>query len=172
MKNYYHILGLSLDSNPDAELISQCHKALIKIFHPDVFKGDKKLGEKKVREINEAYEVLRDKKKRKKYDEDLQNYLNQQNKSSRKTDNSQQKNYKTDKDFNDTGFDNNSSEESRKKNPWAVLGPLVILIFVIVRLLSDDDSKEKVVSSPSSNKVQEYFQEYIQSKPVIEKTRL
>lgn len=47
MKNYYHILGLTLESNPDAELISQCHKALIKIFHPEVFKGDKKLGEKK-----------------------------------------------------------------------------------------------------------------------------
>ena len=65
MKNYYHILGLTLDSNPDAELISQCYKALIKIFHPDVFKGDKKLGEKKIREINEAYEVLKDKKKKK-----------------------------------------------------------------------------------------------------------
>ena len=147
MKNYYHILGLSLDSNPDAELISQCHKALIKIFHPDVFKGDKKLGEKKVRELNEAYEVLRDKKKRKKYDEDLKNYLNQHNKSSRKTDNSQQNNYKTDKDFNNTCFDNKSSEESRKKNLWAVLGPFVILIFVIVKWLSDDDSEEKVVSS-------------------------
>ena len=112
MKNYYHILGLTLESNPDSELISQCHKALIKIFHPDVFKGDKKLGEKKVREINEAYEVLRDKKKRKKYDEDLKNYLNQQNKSSGATDNPKQNNYKTNKGFNDSSFDSKSSEES------------------------------------------------------------
>ncbi len=65
MKNYYHILGLTLESNPSEELITSCYKALVKIFYPDVFNGDKKLGEEKIRDINEAYDVLKDKKKKK-----------------------------------------------------------------------------------------------------------
>ena len=54
MKNYYHILGLTLESNPNNELITSCYKALVKIFHPDVFKGDQKLGQQKIRDINIA----------------------------------------------------------------------------------------------------------------------
>ena len=43
-----------------------------------VFKGDKKLSEQKIRDINEAFDTLRDTEKRKKYDEQLNNYLNSQ----------------------------------------------------------------------------------------------
>ena len=78
MKNYYHILGLTLESNPSDELITSCYKALVKIFHPDVFRGDKKLGKQKIRDLNEAYEILKDKKKKKKYDEELKAFINQE----------------------------------------------------------------------------------------------
>ena len=64
MKNYYHILGLSFESNPETQLISAVYKALIKLYHPDVFKGDKKTLNRKITEINEAYEVLKDQKKK------------------------------------------------------------------------------------------------------------
>ncbi len=79
MKNYYHILGLSFESNPETQLISAAYKALIKLYHPDVFKGDKKTLNRKITEINEAYEVLKDKKKKNIYDEELKKF--QQDKS-------------------------------------------------------------------------------------------
>lgn len=79
MKNYYHILGLSFESKPETQLISAAYKALIKLYHPDVFKGDKKTLNRKITEINEAYEILKDKKKKNIYDEKLKKF--QQDKS-------------------------------------------------------------------------------------------
>ena len=69
MKNYYHILGLSFESNPEKELIDAAFKALVKIYHPDVFKGDKQSRDREITEINEAYEILNDSEKKKIYDD-------------------------------------------------------------------------------------------------------
>ncbi len=77
MKNYYHILGLSFESNPEPQLISAAYKALIKIYHPDVFKGDKKTLNRKVSEINEAYDILKDLNKKNIYDEKLKKFQNE-----------------------------------------------------------------------------------------------
>lgn len=68
MKDYYEILGIS----PNAEIvvINAAYRALVQIYHPDKWKGDKKLGEQKIRDINEAYETLKNKDKRKKYDDE------------------------------------------------------------------------------------------------------
>jgi curved DNA-binding protein len=65
-KDYYKILGLSRNAS-DAE-IKKAFRKLAREFHPDVAK-DKKRAEEKFKEINEAYEVLGDSAKRKKYDE-------------------------------------------------------------------------------------------------------
>ena len=70
MKNYYHILGLSFESAPEKQLINAAYKALVN-YHPDVYKGDKKALNKKILEINEAYEILNDEDKKKVYDEKL-----------------------------------------------------------------------------------------------------
>lgn len=104
MKNYYHILGLTLESKPSLELITSCYKALVKIFHPDVFKGDKKLGEQKIRDINEAFNTLSNTKKRKKYNEELNNYLKSQenNKDSSQNEDSD---YQSNEDFNFKQFE-------------------------------------------------------------------
>ena len=74
MKNYYHILGLSFESVPEKQLINAAYKALVKLYHPDVYKGDKKALNKKILEINEAYEILNDEDKKKVYDEKLKKY--------------------------------------------------------------------------------------------------
>ena len=42
MKNHYHILGLSFESNPETSLIDAAYKALVKLYHPDIFKGNHK----------------------------------------------------------------------------------------------------------------------------------
>ena len=65
-KDYYSILGVSRDAS-EKEL-KQAFRRLARKHHPDVNPGDKS-AEAKFKEINEAYEVLSDKEKRKKYDQ-------------------------------------------------------------------------------------------------------
>src|SRR5439155_5224084 len=65
-KDYYEILGVPRTA-PDAD-IKKAFRKLAREYHPDVAK-DKKRAEEKFKEINEAYEVLSDPAKRKKYDE-------------------------------------------------------------------------------------------------------
>ena len=64
-RDYYAILGVGR-SAPDKE-IKQAYRRLARKYHPDVNPGDK-AAEAKFKEINEAYEVLSDPEKRKKYD--------------------------------------------------------------------------------------------------------
>jgi len=64
-KDYYKIL--ELDKNASSEDIKKQYRKLAKKYHPDANPGDKR-AEEKFKEINEAYEVLGDPEKRKKYD--------------------------------------------------------------------------------------------------------
>src|SRR5277367_4449006 len=65
-KDYYQSLGVARTAGADD--IKKAFRKLAREFHPDVAK-DKKKAEEKFKEINEAYEVLGDPDKRKKYDE-------------------------------------------------------------------------------------------------------
>jgi len=65
-KNYYSILGVK--QNATEQEIKKAYRKLARQHHPDVNPGDKS-AEARFKEINEAYEVLSDKKKRQKYDQ-------------------------------------------------------------------------------------------------------
>jgi curved DNA-binding protein len=65
-KDYYEILGVARTATD--EEIKKAFRKLARKYHPDVAK-DKKEAETRFKEINEAYEVLGDAEKRKKYDE-------------------------------------------------------------------------------------------------------
>jgi curved DNA-binding protein len=65
-KDYYAALGVTKSSTEKE--IKQAFRKLARKHHPDVNPGDK-AAESKFKEINEAYEVLGDSAKRKKYDE-------------------------------------------------------------------------------------------------------
>jgi len=64
-KNYYDILWVSKTASE--EEIKKAYRKLAMKYHPDKNKGDK-AAEEKFKEINEAYQVLSDKEKRKQYD--------------------------------------------------------------------------------------------------------
>lgn len=77
--NYYDVLGIK--NNATEKEIKSAFRKLAKQYHPDVVKNDK-AKTKKMYEIQEAYDVLSDGEKRKKYDESL---LRQNNKSGTQT---------------------------------------------------------------------------------------
>jgi curved DNA-binding protein len=61
-KDYYEVLGVSRSAN-DAE-IKSAYRKLARKYHPDINPG----GTEQFKELNEAYEALKDPKKRKLYD--------------------------------------------------------------------------------------------------------
>ncbi len=65
-KDYYNILGIKRDATD--EEIKKAYRRLARKHHPDVNPGNK-AAEAKFKEINEAYEVISNKEKRKKYDQ-------------------------------------------------------------------------------------------------------
>jgi len=64
-RDYYEALGVTRDA--DEKEIKRAFRRLARKYHPDVNPGDK-AAEQRFKEISEAYEVLRDPKKRSEYD--------------------------------------------------------------------------------------------------------
>jgi molecular chaperone DnaJ len=66
-RDYYEVLGVQ--RNADAEEIKRAYRRLAMKFHPDRTNGDKTEAEAKFKECSEAYEVLSDQGKRRRYDQ-------------------------------------------------------------------------------------------------------
>src|SRR5215471_16225560 len=65
-ENLYSVLGVPKDA--DAETIKKAYRKLASQLHPDKNPGNKK-AEERFKQVNHAYDVLGDDKKRKLYDE-------------------------------------------------------------------------------------------------------
>lgn len=72
MKNYYEIL--QVNENASKEIIEKAYKVLAKKYHPDlqIDEKNKKIMEKKLKEINEAYHILSDSFLKEQYDIELE----------------------------------------------------------------------------------------------------
>lgn len=70
MKNYYEIL--EVNERASQEIIEKAYKILVKKYHPDLYTGEERLyAEQKVRDLNEAYQVLSDNFLKSQYDLEL-----------------------------------------------------------------------------------------------------
>ena len=74
-RDYYNILGVSRSASADE--IRSAYRKLAMQYHPDRNAGDKQ-AEEKFKEVNEAYQVLSDPQKRKRYDQLGQSYSDYQ----------------------------------------------------------------------------------------------
>ena len=72
MRNFYEILGLAVGAKPE-DIKVAFHK-LAKSLHPDV-NADDSTAEERFKEVNQAYEVLNDPRKRGAYDLGLKHKL-------------------------------------------------------------------------------------------------
>src|SRR5437667_9785316 len=67
-RDYYDVLGVDKNANDDE--LKKAFRRLARQFHPDTLTGEqeKKAAEEKFKEINEAYAILSDQEKRRRYD--------------------------------------------------------------------------------------------------------
>lgn len=111
MKNYYEIL--EVNEKASDEVIEKAYKVLVKRYHPDLNASNKQYAERKIKEINEAYDILTDKFLRNQYDlelekeknkkyQEMQNKVNQVHSQPRKEKvvNQKKQNNKNEKEIN------------------------------------------------------------------------
>ena len=71
MKDYYGILEVNEKASP--EIIEKAYKTLVKKYHPDLYSSvQKREAERRLKDINEAYNILSDSFLRAQYDLELQ----------------------------------------------------------------------------------------------------
>jgi curved DNA-binding protein CbpA len=68
--NPYEVLGLPHAS--DFELVKATYRSLVKIYHPDVFKGDKEFAKERLSQLNAAHEFLSDEQQKHDFDKSPQ----------------------------------------------------------------------------------------------------
>lgn len=133
MKNYYEIL--EVDKNASDEIIKVAYKALVKKYHPDLKEGNAKINaEDKIKQINEAYDILSNPEKKYEYDQNLINediskeqyeiILNENMNLKKELNiyrnniyNSYRKNYKyTKENFNNNYYNTNYNNDNNSQN--------------------------------------------------------
>ena len=72
--DYYAVLNVSQSAEP--EVIRAAYKTLALKYHPDTWKGEEPISDRRIQEINEAHEVLSDPERRRDYDSKREKPIN------------------------------------------------------------------------------------------------
>ena len=111
MNNPYKILGISEDA--EDIVIKAAYRALANKYHPDKWQGSKEEAERKIREINNAYDFLNNQKSKKGFDYKRENQQEKNNKeSSQKNSRKKDTNYQSEKKENKENKKENFQEVS------------------------------------------------------------
>lgn len=117
MKNYYEIL--EVNQKASKEVIEKAYKVLVKKYHPDLHSNSKQTDmNKKIREINEAYEVLSNEFLREQYNLELEKQNINQTNNAKKT--------KTDKNSENKEIEE-FNERMKKHKVGSFLGLIELL---------------------------------------------
>ena len=156
MENYYELLEVS--EKASQEVIEKAYKALSKKYHPDLqAEGQKALFTEKMKKINEAYEILSDLVKRKKYDEEVFNQ--QYNNDFADEDNEAVKQQAYDdayyKYLNDLGYTikEHVSFKDRLKMVFKLFVSIIVLILLAFILWLIPPIREKLINLYETNSV-------------------
>lgn len=120
MKNLYEIL--EVDRKASIDVIEKAYRVLAKKYHPDLQSTQeaKKIAEEKIKVINEAYEILKNEEKRKKYDLELErqeekNIINNTNTANYRSTNYNTTNYNS-RSYNTANYGNVTGHNNVKPN--------------------------------------------------------
>ena len=148
MKNYYEILEVNEHASQD--IIEKAYKILIKKQHPDLYVGEeKRLAEQKVRELNEAYQVLSDDFLKSQYDMELRKVKGQYNNYQYETNNvktSDRNNIRQYENSNNSSMNfepKSEKETSAKKSNVGTIGSMIGIVKELIKVFSNRKAKAK-----------------------------
>lgn len=143
MKNYYEIL--EVNKKASKEVIEKAYKVLVKKYHPDL--NHKVSVNKKIQDINEAYEVLSNDFLREQYDTEYEKKYNRakQYDAENYTTNSSREMYK--KVNINENFQNSEQVKKKKNNVGTIDG----IIDIVKEIYKSRPSKEELREITSNN---------------------
>ncbi len=146
MKNYYEIL--EVNQKASKEVIEKAYKVLAKKYHPDLYTGEKKqFSERKIKEINAAYNILSDEFLREQYDYELKRekiryeeniYEKQQSNTDNVVRNSYKQNSQATKESRGV-----QKQERIKKQKIGTIGSMVDLTKTLIHDLARNKERRK-----------------------------
>jgi DnaJ-class molecular chaperone len=135
--NFYDILG-RISKEASQESIKKAYRTLASVYHPDKNPHDAFNAKEKMQELNEAYKILSNPKKRSEYNEKLSMYEEQQkqnNDNSKDTNNGSQNHdtkYNEDKTTNSKNWNftqsSNFNEAPKSQNDYSWVAPVAVAV--------------------------------------------
>ena len=129
MKDYYKILQVASDASP--EVIQMAYKALAKKYHPDLNPGQEEAMQEKMKDLNEAYEILSDKDKRWQYNQSF--YQNEE--SSHYSESEPPRNSWTESSYRAQAETTSQGSETTSGKGCARTGCGCLTVFIVIFIL-------------------------------------
>ena len=129
MKDYYKILQVASDASP--EVIQMAYKALAKKYHPDLNPGQEEAMQEKMKDLNEAYEILSDKDKRWQYNQSF--YQNEE--SSHYSESEPQRNSWTESSYRAQAETASQGSKTTSGKGCARTGCGCLTVFIVIFML-------------------------------------